>query len=332
MSMTSSEDPPIELSVVVPMRNESLSVPELFDTLLPVLQDTGKSYEILCINDGSTDDTLALLLARQKDEPVIKIVDLSRGFGKEAALTSGIDHAQGAAVIIMDADLQHPPDVIPDLIAKWEEGYEVVYGARRSRIKDGWLKRLTSQGFYAVFNRLSDTKLPPDAGDFRLMDRVVVDVLRRLGEHSRFMKGMFAWVGFKQVGVPFECPERQAGESQWSYFKLLRFALDGIFSFSSAPLRLWTWIGATTAFFALVYAFFLVLRVFIYGRDVPGYASIIVAILFFGGVQLISVGVLGEYIGRIFRETKGRPIYIVKRTYGLDDPKAFPDASPEPGD
>lgn len=316
--MNKTSDQPIDLSIVIPMRNEALVIDELFKSLLPVLRSTGKTYEVICVNDGSTDDTLERLLGQQSKDRTIGVIDLSRGFGKEAALTSGIDHARGRAVVVMDADLQNPPEVIPKLIAKWEEGFEVVYGARRSRDRDGWLKRTTSEAFYAVFNKLSDTQLPPDAGDFRLMDRAVVDALRALPEHSRFMKGIFAWVGFRQVGVPYDCPERHAGESQWPFFKLFRFALDGIFSFSTVPLRLWTWVGTVTASISLLYAVFLVLRVFVSGRDVPGFASIMVAILFFGGVQLISIGVLGEYIGRIFRETKARPLYIVRQAYGLD--------------
>lgn len=314
----------VDLSIVIPMCNESAVMDELFAQLVPVLEKTGKTYEIICVNDGSDDDTLKRLLALQDEITPLKVIDLSRRFGKEAALTSGIEHAKGRAVIVMDADLQDPPELIPDFIAKWEEGYEVVYGARRSRDQDSWLKRVTAQSFYAVFNKLSDTQLPQDAGDFRLMDRVVVDAMLRLPEHSRFMKGIFAWVGFRQIGVPFDRPERHAGESQWPYFRLFRFALDGIFSFSTVPLRLWTWIGTATALAGLLFAAFLVIRVLVYGRDVPGYASIMVAVLFFGGVQLISIGVLGEYIGRIFRETKARPLYIVRQTYGLQDKDAPP--------
>jgi len=314
-----SKSKAVELSVVIPMRNEGPMVDALFARLLPVLDSTGKSFEVICVNDGSIDDTQVRLLAQRDHFQTVRILELSRSFGKEAALTAGLEHACGAAVVVMDADLQDPPELIPELLAKWQDGFEVVYGARRSRDRDSWLKRTTAQAFYALFNALSDTKLPPDAGDFRLMDRAVVDALLALPEHSRFMKGIFAWVGFKQTGVPYDRPERLAGESQWPYFKLFRFALDGLFSFSTVPLRLWTWIGSGVALVALSYASFLMIRVSVYGRDVPGYASLMVAILFFGGVQLISVGVLGEYIGRIFRETKGRPLYIVKKAHGLDD-------------
>lgn len=318
MSKSNAAKPATELSVVIPMRNEGPMVDALFARLMPVLDGAVTSFEVVCVNDGSDDDTQDRLRALQDQFPMVRILELSRGFGKEAALTAGIDHASGAAVVVMDADLQDPPELIPEFLSKWKEGYEVVYGARRSRDQDSWFKRTTAKAFYALFNKLSDTKLPPDAGDFRLMDRAVVNALIALPEHSRFMKGIFAWVGFKQIGVPFDRPERVAGDSQWPYFKLFRFALDGLFSFSTVPLRLWTWVGTGTASIALMYALYLVMRVIVSGRDVPGYASLMVAILFFGGVQLISVGVLGEYIGRIFRETKNRPLYIVKQAYGLD--------------
>ncbi|MCW8916892.1 MAG: glycosyltransferase family 2 protein [Magnetovibrio sp.] len=312
---TNKPDTPPEVSVVIPMHNESAMVNTLFERVFTVLNSLNQSYELICVDDGSSDDTLTRLLHAQGTYPQLQILELSRGFGKEAALSAGLDHAQGQAVIVMDADLQDPPELIKDFVEKWQEGYEVVYGARCSRDQDSWLKRTTASLFYKLFNRLSDTQLPTDAGDFRLMDRVVVDALKALPEHSRFMKGIFAWVGFRQIGVPFDRPERHAGETQWPYFKLFRFALDGIFSFSTVPLRLWTWVGTTTAFIGLLYAVFLIIRVMIMGRDVPGYASIMVAVLFFGGVQLISIGVLGEYIGRIFRETKQRPLYIVKKTH-----------------
>lgn len=322
--MAKTKSTPPVLSVVIPMRNEQAMIPLLFARLLPVLDGLGDSYEVICVNDGSTDETLPLLLALHAQTPAICIVDLSRSFGKEAALTSGIEHARGDAVVVMDADLQDPPELIGDFVASWKDGFQVVYGARRSRDQDGFFKRFMALKFYALFNHMSDTHIPPDAGDFRLMDRVAVDALLRLPEHSRFMKGMFAWVGFKQTGVPFDRPERPAGETKWPFWSLFKFALDGIFSFSTVPLRVWTWVGATAAFLALLYALLLIVRTLIYGVDVPGYASLMVVVLFFGGVQLISTGVLGEYIGRIYRDSKGRPLYIVNRTVGFDD-----DAKPQ---
>ena len=309
----------VTISVVIPMRNERDLLKPLFQRLLPVLEGLNEGFEVICVNDGSTDDTLERLKKRNAKHAAIRIVDLSRGFGKEAALTAGIDLARGRAVVVMDADLQDPPELIADFVAKWREGWQVVYGARRSRDKDSWLKRTTAKAFYAVFNRLSRTPIPPDAGDFRLMDRRVVDALKRLGEHARFMKGLFAWVGFKYTSVPFDRPERKAGESQWPFLRLLRFAFDGIFSFSTIPLRLLIWLGAVTAAVALLRAAYLVVRTWVFGIDVPGYASLMVAVLFFGGVQLISTGVLGEYIGRIFTESKNRPLYIVNQIIGFDE-------------
>lgn len=316
MAKTKSAHP--VLSVVIPMRNEQAMLELLFARLLPVLDGIGEPFEIICVNDGSTDDTLVRLVDLHSKNPALRIVDLSRSFGKEAALTSGIEHARGDGVVVMDADLQDPPELIVDFVATWKSGSQVVYGARRSRDQDGFFKRVSAQKFYALFNHLSDTHIPPDAGDFRLMDRVAVDALLRLPEHSRFMKGMFAWVGFKQTGVPFDRPERPAGDTKWPFWSLYRFALDGIFSFSTVPLRVWTWVGSVAAFIALIYAAFLIVRTLIYGADVPGYASLMVAVLFFGGVQLISTGVLGEYIGRIYRDSKARPLYIVNQTIGFD--------------
>jgi len=308
--------PPV-LSVVIPMRNEQAVINALFARLFPVLNATDETFEIICVNDGSTDETLSLLVALHRKNPVIRIVDLSRSFGKEAALTCGLEHARGDGVIVMDADLQDPPELITDFIATWKTGFQVVYGARRSRDTDSFFKRFTAQQFYALFNRMSDTHIPPDAGDFRLMDRVAVNALLRLPEQSRFMKGMFAWVGFKQTGVPFDRPERVAGESKWPFLTLCKFALDGIFSFSTIPLRIWTWVGSAAAILALIYALFLITRTLIYGIDVPGYASILVTVLFFGGVQLVSTGILGQYIGRIYTASKARPLYVVNQTIGF---------------
>lgn len=307
------------LSVVIPMRNEQAMIDTLFSRLLPVLDAVGETYEIICVNDGSTDETMSRLVAKHKNNPAIRVIDLSRGFGKEAALTSGIEHARGDAVVVMDADLQDPPELIADFVATWKSGYQVVYGIRSSRAEDGFFKSFTAQRFYALFNLVSGTYIPPDAGDFRLMDRVVVDALLQLPEHSRFLKGMFAWIGFKQTGLPFERPKRPAGESKWPFWRLFKFALDGIFSFSTAPLRVWILIGSITAFLALIYATFLIVRTLVYGIDVPGYASLLVTVLFLGGVQLISSGIIGEYIGRIYTESKARPLYIINQMHGFDE-------------
>ncbi len=315
-----------ELSIVIPMHNESAVVDALFSELLAVLAGLALPYEIICIDDGSSDDTLAKLQARCEQNPAIKAISLSRGFGKEAATTCGLDFAIGSAVVVMDADLQDPPQLITEFVAKWREGYQVVYGARRSRDGDDPMKRWTAKTFYRVFNRLSDTPIPPDAGDFRLMDRAVVEVLNDMPEQARFMKGIFAWAGFRQTGVPYDRPERAAGESGWPYLKLFRFALDGIYSFSTVPLRVWTWVGSVVAALSLLYALFLIVRTVLFGIDVAGYASLMVAVLFLGGVQLISIGVLGEYIGRIFAEAKARPLYVVNRTVGMDENRPGDDA------
>ncbi|MDH3335353.1 MAG: glycosyltransferase family 2 protein [Rhodospirillaceae bacterium] len=307
------------ISVIIPFRNEQQVIGALFARLMPILNNVGMAYEIICINDGSTDDTFARLLEEKEKNDNIRIIDLSRSFGKEAAITSGIDHALGDAVVIMDADLQDPPELIADFVAKWQEGWQVVYGVRQSRNQDSLFKRYTAKAFYFIFNRLSDTSIPQGAGDFRLVDRVVVNALMQLPEQARFMKGIFAWVGFRQTGIPFDRPARPSGESQWPALRLFGLAFDGIFSFSTVPLRLWTWIGAITALMALIYAVFLILRVVIYGIDVPGYASLMVALLFFSGAQLVSMGVLGEYIGRIFTESKSRPLYIINKKVGFAD-------------
>lgn len=319
MTDESQPNPPkIFLSVVIPLRNEVVSLDPLFKELLPALDSIGESYEVICVNDGSEDDTLNQLLTAQKITPVIKIVDLSRNFGKDLALMAGISHATGKTVVVMDADLQDPPELIPKMVELWRQGHEVVYGARRSRDRDTFLKRFTARSFYNLYNLLVDVKIPPDAGDFRLMDQKVVNALESLPERTRFTKGLFSWVGFRQIGIPYDRPVRHAGHSQWSYLQLIRFAFDGLFSFSVFPLRVWTWIGVLISTFALGYSLYFILRTLIYGIDVPGYPSVIVAIMFFGGVQLLSVGILGEYIGRIFSETKKRPLYIIRQTHGFD--------------
>ncbi|MCB9948253.1 MAG: glycosyltransferase family 2 protein [Rhodospirillaceae bacterium] len=306
------------LSIVVPMYNEAPVIDAFFARVLPILAGLVRDYEILCVNDGSGDGTLEVLLAHHECNPHVKIIDLARNFGKEQALTAGLDAARGDAVIPMDADLQDPPELIATFLAKWREGFDVVYGVRESRDSDSLAKRSTARMFYRLFNRLTEVRIPENTGDFRLMDRRVVAALRRLPERNRFMKGLFSWVGFRQVGVPYRREPRAAGQTKWSYWRLWNFALDGITSFSTVPLRLWSYAGAAVALFAFLYAAFLVVRTIVSGVDVPGYASLMVVILFLGGVQLISLGVIGEYLGRLYREAKGRPTYLVGRTYGLD--------------
>lgn len=311
----------IEISVVVPVYNEQENLDYLFQRLLGVLQGLGLTYEIICINDGSRDDTLKGLVDYHHRYPEIKIVNLSRNFGKEIALSAGLDYTQGNVVVIIDADLQDPPELIGELLGKWREGYDVVYATRRSRAGETWLKRFTAFGFYRVLNLLSEVAIPDNTGDFRLLDRRVVEALRQLPERNRFMKGLFSWVGYKQTAVMFDRPPRHRGSSSWNYWKLWNFALEGLTSFSFMPLKIWSYVGLAIAIPAVFYATYLILRTLIFGIDVPGYASLMVAVLFFGGIQLVTLGVIGEYLGRIYQEVKGRPLYFVRDIYGFEQPK-----------
>jgi polyisoprenyl-phosphate glycosyltransferase len=305
------------LSVIVPMFNEATNLDALFGRLVPAVERLRVPYEIICIDDGSRDDTLARLVAMRERFPAIKVVALSRNFGKEIALTAGLQHAAGRAAIPIDADLQHPPEIIPRLVEKWREGFEVVYAVRESRETDGLGRRLAARGFYWIFGRLSDVPIPRDAGDYRLLDRRVVDAINSMPERSRFMKGIFAWVGFRQTGVPYSVEPRRQGASGWSPRRLFHFAVDGLTSFSNFPLIAWGYVGAVIASISLVTGAWFVLRTLVYGVDVPGYASLMVAVLFFGGVQLLTLGIIGSYIGRIFQEVKRRPLYLVRETHGF---------------
>ncbi|MBR9970979.1 glycosyltransferase family 2 protein [Magnetospirillum sulfuroxidans] len=307
--------PPV-LSLVVPMFNEAGNLDTLFARLTQVMADLGESYEIVCIDDGSKDDTVARVLEHRQRDPRIKVVELSRNFGKELALTAGLHHTSGQAVVMIDADLQHPPETIKEMMAKWRDGYEMVIAVRRDREQETAFKRLASKAFYEMFGRVSEVQLPPGAGDFRLLDRKVVDVLNAMPEHARFMKGLYAWVGFKQTIIPFDVADRAHGETKFNLFRLWRLAIDGITSFTSVPLKVWTFIGSLVASFALLYGLLFIVKTLILGIDVPGYPSLIVAITFFSGVQLISLGVIGEYLGRVFSEVKNRPLYVVRSAHG----------------
>jgi glycosyltransferase involved in cell wall biosynthesis len=307
----------VELSVVAPMFNEVENLDYFFERVSSVLKKTGLSYEIVCINDGSRDGTLAGLLKHREANPAIKIIDLSRNFGKDIALTAGLDHAQGSAVIPIDSDLQDPPELIEELLKKWREGYEVIYATRRSRQGESVFKRMSASIFYQLFDHLTDVKMPRNTGDFRLMDRRAVDALKRMPERNRFLKGLFAWVGFRQTAVLYDREKRHAGKTKWNYWRLWNFALDGITGFSSIPLRVWTYIGTIISLFAFLYALFLIGLKLIRGNDVPGYSSLMVAVLFLGGIQLITLGVLGEYMARIYNEVKGRPLYLVREMHGV---------------
>jgi glycosyltransferase involved in cell wall biosynthesis len=299
------------LSVVTAFFNEEETIPVFFDEIDRVCRRLDCSVEYVCVNDGSEDSTLALLKRKLESVPAMQIVNLARNFGKEAALSAGLAHAKGDAVVIIDADLQDPPDVMAKFVAKWREGFDVVYGVRTSRQADSFVKRLTAALFYKLFNRLTDVKIPRGAGDFRLLDRRVVDALLEFPERNRFMKGLFSWVGFKQTGVEFVRRTRVGGKSGWSYLRLFNLALDGLTSFSIAPLRIASVAGLAVSLLGFSYAAFLVVRTLALGVDVPGYASLMVVIMVLGGVQMGFLGVIGEYVGRQYVETKSRPLYIV---------------------
>jgi len=310
------------VSLVVPVFNEEESIDLYLDTVPSLMERDGFRFEIVFVNDGSRDNTLARLLDRGALDRRLRIVNLSRNFGKEAALTAGIDHARGDVIVPMDIDLQDPPELIEPFMARWREGYDIVYGVRTQRAWDTAAKRLSANWFYRVFNSMSPVRIPENVGDFRLVDRRAVDVLRQLPERNRFMKGLFAWVGFNAVGVPYERPQRAAGSSKFNLWRLWNFALDGVVSFSTAPLRAWFYVGVVIAAIAVLYALFIVTRVLIFGIDTPGYASLLIAVLLMGAIQLLSLGIIGEYLGRLFLEVKGRPIYVVESVYDNGDVQA----------
>jgi glycosyltransferase involved in cell wall biosynthesis len=307
------------LTVVVPVYNEEEVVREFQARLSAVLDALPMSSTVLYVNDGSTDRTMDALLTLRQADPRVEIIDLSRNFGKEIALTAGLDHADADAVVVIDADLQDPPELIPELIGVWREGYDVVYAQRITREGEGFAKKLTSYAFYRLIQRASRVRIPEDAGDFRLLSRNVVSALRSLRERNRFMKGLFAWVGYKQRAVRFHRHARFAGQTKWNYWKLWNFALEGFTSFTTAPLKVATYVGLTIALGALFYAVVVIYKTLVYGEAVRGYPSLIVVVLFLGGAQLMTIGILGEYVGRMFEETKGRPLYLVQSLYLKSD-------------
>ncbi len=313
-NMTSQPVPPRRVSIVTPFYNEAGMVAIYFARLGEVLRPLSDriEFEFVCVNDGSRDATLRELQATVPPFGRLVLVDLSRNFGKEAALSAGLDFATGDAIVPMDADLQDPPELVPQMIARWLEGTPVVLAVREDRSADSWLKRSTSAAFYAVHNRLADTPIPPNAGDFRLIDRSVADVVRALPERQRFMKGLLSWAGFPAETLAYRRPPRASGRTKWNYAKLMNLAIEGITSFSTAPLRVSTVIGALFAVAAMIYGGFIMVRTIVFGVDLPGYASVFVAVVFMGGVQLLSLGVLGEYVGRIYMESKQRPVYVVR--------------------
>jgi glycosyltransferase involved in cell wall biosynthesis len=316
---------PPGLSIVVPAYNEAANLDAFLVRLEPVIDALGFKTEIVFVDDGSTDNTWARLMQHSARDPRLRLVRLSRNFGKDIALTAGLRHTRGHAVVPIDADLQHPPELIKTFVEKWREGYDMVYAVRVSRATDSKLRRFLSNAFYSLFARLTNTQMPRGAGDFRLLDRRVVDTLNDMPERARFMKGLFAWIGYRHVGVDYEPGERMAGLSAWSFQRLVGFAIDGLASFSRFPLVVAGYLGVILAVPALLLGLFFVIRTLFWGVDVPGYASVIVAVLFLGGIQLLTLGLFGAYLGRVFDEVKGRPLYIVSERAGFGA-----DASSEP--
>lgn len=312
------------ITVLIPVLNEADGLEPLLARLKPVLSEIedrfAVAWRVLFVDDGSRDGTGQRLAELNAEDPRITALSLSRNFGKEIAITAGLNHAPGDAVIIMDGDLQHPPEVLPSFVGRWREGHTVVYGERVDRETDGPIRKLLSRGFYRIYNFLAKTNIPKGAGDFRLLDRRAVDAMNLLTETSRFNKGLYAWIGFDAVGVPFTVSERTTGETRWSLRRLSSFALDGLTSFSTLPLRVWSLVGAVISLIAFLIAMIHIGRTLIFGADLPGFASLFVSIMFFSGIQLISLGVIGEYLGRVYEEVKARPLYIVARRVGVSAP------------
>lgn len=303
------------ISIIAPCYNEEETIEPFLRRIEEILTQINEPYEIVFINDGSRDNTLNVLLNAKQNFKNIRIINFSRNFGKEAALTAGLDKARGEAAIPIDVDLQDPPELIKELVAKWREGYDVVLAKRADRTSDSFAKRVSADLFYKLNGKISNVDIPNNVGDFRLMSKRVVEALKQLPENQRFMKGLFAWVGFKTTIVEYVREKREAGQSSFNGWKLWNFALDGITSFSTLPLRIWLYIGALVSFLSFLYGSFIILKTLIFGVDLPGYASLAVIMLFLGGIQLIGIGILGEYIGRIYSESKRRPSYIIEGEY-----------------
>ena len=309
------------VTLLIPCYNEEESIPYMRDALVKLMNDnTRYQWEVLFINDGSRDRTLSLLEHLHQQDKRFCYVSLSRNFGKEAALLAGFDHARGDAVIIMDADLQHPPQVIPQMLAAWEEGYDDVYGKRLSRGRESWLRRKLSMSYYRLLQRMAHVDILPNVGDFRLLDRRCIEVLKQLRETERYTKGLYCWIGFHKKEVPFETQDRVAGKSTWSYRQLTGLAIDGIMSFTTAPLRVSAFLGIVVSIAAFIYMCVVLVKTLFWGEPVAGYPTIVVLVLFLGGVQLISLGIVGEYLGKTFMEVKNRPVYVVDKIALSDNP------------
>ncbi|HIF50422.1 MAG TPA: glycosyltransferase [Thiotrichaceae bacterium] len=300
------------LSIVSPAYNESANLDEFYSRVISATKDLNLEVEIVYVNDGSQDNTIDVMLNQRKNDKRISIIDLSRNFGKEIALTAGLDHASGDAIVIIDADLQDPPELINEFVKHWRAGYDVVSAKRSKREGESHLKKLTSYVYYRLLFLLSDINIPKDTGDFRLLDRKALEALLKLREKHRYMKGLFAWVGFKQLEIEYERDARFKGKTKWNYFSLLNLAFDGLTSFSVLPLRMASIVGVFSAMIAFLYGAFITVKTVFFGDPVAGYSSLVVIITFIGGIQLLALGIIGEYLGRIFNETKNRPLYIVK--------------------
>jgi polyisoprenyl-phosphate glycosyltransferase len=322
------------ISIVAPAYNEERNIAAFVAAIIPVLEGIGESFELVFVDDGSKDTTLGLLAAASAVDPRIKVIALARNFGKDIALSAGLAAATGQAVIPIDCDLQHPVELIPQLVAKWrgvgeEHGFDMVLAVRNKRDEEGFLRRTAARSYYKVMRKMTSVEIPANAGDFRLIDRKIIDVINSMPERHRFMKGIFAWPGFKVASIEFQANARaNATTSTWSFFRLWRFALDGLFSFSTAPLKIWTYVGVLSALGAFVYLAITVIQKVAYGIEAPGYASLLIVLLFFNGLSLISNGIQGEYIARIFEEVKGRPLYVIRQKIGFEAVEAARSAAP----
>jgi len=315
----------ITISCIVPVYNEQAIVSDFIHHLDEALAQLTHQFEIIVIDDGSQDQTANTVMQLCQTLKHVKLISFSRNFGKETALTAGLEHCTGEVAVLIDADFQHPINLIVTFLQKWSEGYDMVYGVRNNRANESCIKRSFARLFYHLMAKITKINIPSNAGDFRLLDRKVIDALNKIEERERYMKGLYAWVGFKSIAVPFDVQARAGGKSSWKFTRLTELAITGITSFSDVPLRMWGFIGFIISLIALIYAFYFILKTLIYGVDVPGFPSILVGIMFFGGVQLMSIGILGEYIARIFHEVKHRPKYIVEEKcgFGEDNNKPF---------
>jgi polyisoprenyl-phosphate glycosyltransferase len=310
------------ISIVIPVLNEAGNLDALITRVTAVLGQLPERWEIVFVDDGSTDSTLSQLRAHHLRDSRITAISFSRNFGKELAIAAGLTYVRGDAAIIMDADLQHPPEVALKFVEKWREGFDIVFGDRIDRNTDGPFRKLYAQAFYRLFNFLSRSDIPSGAGDFRLLDRKAIDAMNLFKEASRFNKGLYSWIGFKSIGIPYQVADRVGGFTKWSFRKLIRFAIDGLTSFSTLPLRVWSLLGLTISLLAIIYASIILIRTIVFGTDTPGFPSLIISVMLLAGVQLISLGVLGEYLGRVYEEVKHRPLFLVAEEIGLGQPGA----------